>query len=135
MANQRSAKSVKPRRSGKAAGAKAAGARDELVIPASMKPMVSAYSGSKGVTVEKGWGSSSVALKVRGKIFAMLVRGDLVLKLPSARVDQLVEAGGRRFDPRGDGREMKEWAVLPASAPNRVKLAGEALEFVSAGGK
>ena len=75
----------------------------------------------------------SNALKVKGKIFAMLVRGDLVLKLPRARVDELVHEGAKRFDPRRDGREMKEWVVLPVNAAGRVGLAREAFDFVSGG--
>src|SRR2546421_197363 len=52
---------------------------------------------------------ASDGLKVNNKIFAMLVRGSLVVKLPKARVDALVAARqGDRFDP-GHGRLMKEW--------------------------
>lgn len=55
-------------------------------------------------------------LKAGGKVFAMLVRGELVVKLPRARVDALVAAGdGRPFDP-GHGRPMKEWLSVPATA-------------------
>jgi len=81
----------------------------------------------------RGWGAS--ALKVNGRIFAMLsLQGDFVLKLPGARVNRLVESGdGIRFDPRG-GRPMKEWvAINPASRKRWSTLAGEALEFVRAG--
>lgn len=80
---------------------------------------------------KRGFGSSG-QLKVGGKIFAMLVRGRLVLKLPRRRVDQLVDAGdGERFDPRRDGRLMKEWLVLePASTQDWSSLAREALAFV-----
>ena len=74
----------------------------------------------------------SNALKVGGKIFAMLVRGRLVVKLPRARVDELVAAGeGTRFDPRG-GRPMTEWLVLdPASKLGWLPLAAEAMQFVA----
>src|SRR5262249_43852488 len=105
----------------------------DVVVPAAMKPVVAAFAGAKGVTAEKGWGADSVAIKARGKIFAMLVRGDLVLKLPASRVDELVGGGATRFDPRRDGRVMREWAVLPLSARNRVRLAEEAFAFVSGG--
>jgi hypothetical protein len=105
------------------------------VVPASLKSVVAAVAGTAGVTVEKGWGSNSVALKVRGKIFAMLVRGDLVFKLPVATVDRLVAGGAKRFDPRGDGRVMKEWVVLAVTAPGRVGLAREALAFVAGGAR
>ena len=62
----------------------------------------------------KGFGAS--ALKTGGKIFAMLVAGQLVIKLPRQRVDALIAArAGTRFDP-GHGRLMKEWASIPASS-------------------
>ena len=79
----------------------------------------------------KGFGSSG--LKVQNKIFAMLVRGDLVVKLPKARVDALVASGdGERYDPRHDGRFMKEWVVLvPTSEVEWLSLAREAMEFVA----
>ncbi len=73
----------------------------------------------------------SNALKIGGKIFAMLVRGCLVVKLPRGRVDELVAAGeGTRFDPRG-GRPMTEWLVLdPSSTLGWLPLAAEAMQFV-----
>lgn len=71
------------------------------------------------------------ALKVEGKIFAMLVEGRLVVKLPRQRVDALVAAGdGARFEA-GHGRAMKEWLALdPASGIDWGPLATEALAFV-----
>lgn len=73
----------------------------------------------------------SNALKIGNKIFAMLVRGNLVVKLPRKRVDELVAAGdGTRFDPRG-GRPMTEWLVLdPASRQGWLPLAAEAMQYV-----
>ena len=75
-------------------------------------------------------------LKVKGHNFAMLVRGTLVLKLPKSRVDALVDAGeGTRFDPRKNGRVMKEWLVLsPSSRLEWNTLAEEALAFVRESG-
>jgi hypothetical protein len=77
-----------------------------------------------------GFGSAR-GLRVKGKIFAMLVKGELVVKLPKERVDALVASGaGTQFDP-GHGRLMKEWAsVPPESAADWERLAGEALKFV-----
>jgi hypothetical protein len=47
-------------------------------------------------------------LSVNGKIFAMLVKGKLVVKLPKQGVDELVAArAGTYFDP-GHGRLMKQ---------------------------
>ena len=73
----------------------------------------------------------SAGLKVHGKIFAMLVRGRLVAKLPRTRVDALVLAReGERYDPRRDGRLMREWLMLdPSSNLDWLALANEALAF------
>ena len=74
----------------------------------------------------------SSALKVNSRIFAMLVRGELVVKLPRQRVDAFILAGeGQRFDSNR-GRPMKEWLVLArASALDWRELAGEARDFVA----
>ena len=66
-----------------------------------------------------------------GKIFAMLVWGELVVKLTRRRVDALVASGdGRPFDA-GRGRIMKEWVSLdPGSSLSWPALAREALQFV-----
>jgi hypothetical protein len=79
----------------------------------------------------KGFGSSG--LKCKQKIFAMLVNGRLVVKLPAPRVDELIASGdGERFDPRHDGRLMKEWVTIePTSAEAWLPLAREAMEFVA----
>ncbi len=64
--------------------------------------------------------SSSNVLSLNGKIFAMQVKGKLVVKLPKQRVDELVAARvGTCFDP-GHGRLMKEWISIPAGKPNWV---------------
>src|SRR5262249_37601353 len=60
----------------------------------------------------------SRALKIDGKIFAMLSHGRFVVKLPAARVDALVAAGdGVYFDP-GHGRKMKQWLSLTSTRPS-----------------
>ena len=72
--------------------------------------VVAALVDAEGVTPpepgpSRKFGSSG--LKVHGKIFAMLVRDRLVVKLPRRRVDALVSSEhGERFDPRHDGRLM-----------------------------
>jgi len=76
---------------------------------------------------------STPGLRVGGKIFAMLGRdGKLVVKLPKPRVDELVESGtGTRFDPRHDGRVMREWVTVPARHGRLwEQLASDALQFV-----
>lgn len=79
----------------------------------------------------KGFGSSG--LKIHNKIFAMLVRDRLVVKLPKSRVDELAAAGlGERFDPHRDGRAMKEWICVEQSFEGGWSaLAKEAMEFVA----
>jgi len=79
----------------------------------------------------KGFGSTG-QLKVDGRIFAMLVRGQLVLKLPADHVDALVDSGdGEHFDA-GKRRPMREWLALsPTSHKSWLALAREAMAFVS----
>ncbi len=124
----RATKPDRPTATAKPAAKRAGGAP---VISPALQPVVDALSRMPGVTVEKGWGSSSVALKVRGKIFAMSMGADLVLKLPKVLVDRHVESGdGTRFDPRKDGRVMNEWLVVPPGGPPWVDRAREAYRFV-----
>jgi hypothetical protein len=80
-----------------------------------------------------GFGASR-GLRISGKIFAIFQPGGLVLKLPKARVNAIVEAGyGNRFDP-GHGRLMKEWiSVPPNHADQWEQLLLEARDFVAAG--
>ena len=72
-------------------------------------------------------------LKTKGKIFAMLVRGRLVVKLPRQQVDAYVAHGdGERFDVRNNGHPMKEWLVLAPDSPvDWLSLANEAKRFVA----
>jgi len=87
--------------------------------------------GRPGVSPPRGGsGFGRSALRWEGKIFAMLVRGRLVVKLPAARVDALVSDGeGVPFDAN-KGTPMKEWFSLdPASSLPWLALAQEALEF------
>ncbi|MGW2566436.1 hypothetical protein [Streptomyces sp. NPDC001537] len=76
-------------------------------------------------------GSASATRRRYGKIFAMLVRGQLVVKLPQEGVDGLVDAEeGGNFDAH-KGTPMKEWfALSPEFALDWSPLAREALAFV-----
>ena len=80
---------------------------------------------------QQAFGSTS--LKTDGKIFAMLVKDRLVVKLDRRRVDALVAASqGERFDP-GHGRLMKEWLSVaePATDEAWLELATEPERFVA----
>lgn len=84
--------------------------------------------------ISEGRMFGSQGLKIGGKVFAMLVRGRLVVKLPAERVAALVAAGaGELFDP-GHGRLMKEWiTVLPGADVDWQALALEAKTYVGGG--
>ena len=108
--------------------------RAPVEIDPAFKRVADAFAKDPDVGLGRMFSSSSV-LNVNGKIFAMLVRGQFVAKLPKARVAELVATGaGVFFDP-GHGRLMKEWiAIAEASAP-WVALAREAYSFVKAGAR
>jgi hypothetical protein len=87
--------------------------------------------GTGGVTPPRGGsGFGRSALRFQGKIFAMFVRGRLVVKLPAERVEALVAAGeGVHFDAN-KGTPMREWlSVDPDSPQPWLALATEALDF------
>ena len=81
--------------------------------------------------VEAGTGfGKQPGLRVGGKIFAMLVAGELVVKLPADRIDALRDAGGARSFEIG-ARQMREWvAIEPGGRHDWGALAREALAFV-----
>ncbi len=94
--------------------------------------IVKAFAGQRGVSAESGRGFGSSALKFDNRIFAMLASGDqFVVKLPRKRVDAVVAAGeGERFDPRRNGKLMKEWLVVaPRLEARWLPMAQEAFEF------
>lgn len=93
--------------------------------------VVAALVGMRDVTRESRRGFGSGALKVNGKIFAMMTpRAEFVVKIPKARVDELVNDGvGERFEP-GPGRIMKEWLALERHPELWSNLAKEAYQFV-----
>lgn len=93
------------------------------------KPGVTPPSDDEGTRRKFG----SNGLRINGRVFAMLsAEKRLIVKLPRDRVDALVNAGdGERFDPRRNGRVMREWIVMkPSSRANWLQLAREALDFV-----
>jgi hypothetical protein len=97
--------------------------------------LIDGLTGTAGVTPPQGGsGFGRSAVRFQKKIFVMLVRGRLVLKLPADRVDALIAAReGVRFDAN-KGTPMKEWFSLdPESGLPWLPLAREALEFARGG--
>jgi hypothetical protein len=81
--------------------------------------------------VDAGTGfGGSPGVRVDGRIFAMLVRGRLVVKLPAGRCQALCEAG--QAEPLAVGkRVMKEWIEVTAEDRQTWRdLTAEAYAFV-----
>jgi len=86
------------------------------------------YGNDESQGARRSFGSTS--LKANGKIFAMLVKERLVLKLPEERVNTLIAQGvGERFD---NGRPQREWLSLTSDDhEDWITLAIESEAFVS----
>jgi hypothetical protein len=94
--------------------------------------VVSAFANDRNVIPPgSGKGFGSGALKVNGKIFAMMSsKGQFVVRLSEERVNALVaEGSGTRFDA-GRGRPMKEWLAVTADHQLWVPLAREARKLL-----
>ncbi len=99
----------------------------------SFVPVLAAFAKDQHVGRGKPWSPGNVVLTVNGRIFAMLVKGTFVAKVPKERVDQLVRDGkGEHFDA-GRGRPMKEWVAVRGAGARWVELAKEAQRFVKGG--
>jgi len=93
--------------------------------------LVDEFTGVEGVTPPRGGsGFGRSALRFQGRIFAMFVRGRLVVKLPAERVEALAAAGaGVHFDAN-KGTPMREWLSVDPDSPRPwLPLATEALDF------
>ena len=103
---------------------------DEVDYAELFSALCDEYAGVTGVNVGSGRGFGSNALKINNRIFAMLVGGRLVVKLPRARVTELTETGhGQPFDG-GKGSPMKEWVTLTGDEAQCRALVVEAQAFV-----
>jgi len=94
--------------------------------------LVDAFADAPGVALPAEGGRrtfGSEALKVDGAIFAMQVQGGVVVKLPAARVAELVGAGTCAPFANGRGSPMREWAAVTDPAAD-LDLALEALAHV-----
>jgi TfoX/Sxy family transcriptional regulator of competence genes len=90
--------------------------------------VVDAFTGDGDVSGGRMF--ASYGLKVNGKFFAFAKDGAMVVKLPRARVDELIAAGRGQIFTRGDrGVPMKEWIALSPGS-DWISLAQEARRFV-----
>jgi hypothetical protein len=86
--------------------------------------------GSVGGAVTRGSMFGSQGLRTGTKFFAVWWHDQLVVKLPPARLTELLEAGvGRPFEPM-EGRKMNGWILLGESA-DWTPLTEEARAFVA----
>ena len=90
-----------------------------------LDPITEAFAGDARVAP-----MNATSLCVDRKVFVMLTKGALVVKLPTARVATLISSGvGQPWDP-GNGKPMKQWLLVPMSAgTDWIALARESRAF------
>ena len=92
------------------------------------------YAGVDGVRVPDGSerGFAALAIKINGAVFVMLMKGQLAVKLPAARVRELIDRG--QGEPVGTGPRtpMREWAALTGTEDDVRPIIAEAEAFVAA---
>ena len=92
-----------------------------------------AFGKDPRVSIGEGKGFGSGALKVDGKLFALMdSRGQFVAKLPKQRVGELIGLGKGDAWDAGRGRVMREWIALRRDG-DWVAVAREARRFVGGG--
>ena len=70
------------------------------------------FANDPKVEVLKGRGAQGI--KRGGKLFVMFMKGNLIVKLPEHRVNEIIDIGdGVSFDP-GTGKPMKNRVLIPA---------------------
>ncbi len=91
--------------------------------------VIAALSAEPGVSLGRMFGADG--LKIGKQVFAMEVKGKLVVKVSTDRAAALRNSGkAEAFDP-GHGRPMKQWlAVSPDAKLDWIDLSREALRFV-----
>jgi hypothetical protein len=96
---------------------------------AAFAALAARYLGDPQIEHGTGFGSAP-GLRVGGKIFAMLPRDRLVVKLPAERCAAIVAAGEGELLVIGR-RTMREWVELDGGDPGAwAALADDALAYV-----
>ncbi len=107
-----------------------AGTRSPTALVPRFASLVTAFSDDPRVSYG-GQGFGSRALRVGGKIFAMLsTRDQFVVKLPRVRVAELVRQGYADYFRPSRDQPMREWSVITTERLSWLKLAREACAFV-----
>jgi len=79
-----------------------------------LQDIAAGFGADEDVNVGNWFGMA--CLKVGGKVFAALHGGDMAFKLAGeAHAEALQVEGARVFDPRGEGRPMKQWVQIPVA--------------------
>jgi hypothetical protein len=101
---------------------------------ATFRDLMPEYLGRNGVTEGTGFGGNP-GLRFHGHIFAMLVRDELVVKLPpDAVTEHIAAAHGHAFDA-GKGRPLRAWLAVRYRADARPSWSDLVVEaFRAAGG-
>ena len=92
-------------------------------------PIAQELLGRDGVDIGPMFGSEG--LRIRGKVFAFIASGgELLVKVPEARADELVAAGtAARMVMRE--RTMREWVTVDSGAPEHwASLIAESFAYV-----
>ncbi len=76
-------------------------------------PLRAHFADMPGVTVNSGRGAQGI--KFGTKMFIMFLKGDLLVKLPPARVTELIETGGGQGHDPGTGKIMKDRILIPVA--------------------
>ncbi len=81
---------------------------------------------------EEGRMLRSPALRTNGSFYAFVTPSALVVKLPSSRVDAIIDSGGGLPCSPRPGRPMKEWVRIPSPDEESCPvLRADARTFVS----
>ena len=97
----------------------------------SFEAVVRAMSHAPGVVQAKMFGCEG--LKIKGRFFAVLVRGGLAVKLPERSVKEVIarKQGKQFFHIYDSSRIMKEWVSLETTGNDWLKLVWNAKYFVA----